>query len=285
MSTAIVTISVASLHVQPDYESLVETQVLMGMPLEVMNVMSDWLFVCTIDGSKAYVHRTNVALAYQDWDGAPKLIVTAFYAQVFLAPDISTYSVCDLVAGNIVGFQPCDVDGFYCVLLPDGRMGFVSSNKVTSLQQWFVACKEPTLSSFIHTAHYFMGVPYTWGGASTKSVDCSGFLYVAAMLTGIVLPRNAYQQATIGERCDEDMLLGDLVFFGDQRITHIGIYLDDDNYLHAQGYVRISSLNPASNDYISRNKLLGATRIANKKGVLVAPRLEALWHSGVSSAV
>jgi cell wall-associated NlpC family hydrolase len=59
------------------------------------------------------------------------------------------------------------------------------------------------------------------------------------------LPRDAYMQASLGETINfsGEARLGDLAFFGkEERITHVGICLGNQEIIHASGKVRIDSL-------------------------------------------
>jgi len=90
------------------------------------------------------------------------------------------------------------------------------------------------------------GTRYRMGGLSKSGVDCSGF----ALLTfrnqfGIELPRSTYEQNKLGQEIKPDQLqAGDLVFFHTGRNNHVGIYLQDNQFLHAstRAGVKISSL-------------------------------------------
>jgi len=95
-----------------------------------------------------------------------------------------------------------------------------------------------------------MGLPYLWGGSSSKMNDCSGFTSTVFLAHGIQLPRDASQQALIGKSVEFDRTFqmvkpGDLLFFGSkERITHVGISLGGYEYIHQDGYVDIGSFDP-----------------------------------------
>ena len=65
------------------------------------------------------------------------------------------------------------------------------------------------------TALEFLNVPYLWGGRSFFGIDCSGFTQIVYKVNGVQLPRDAYQQAELGEVLDfiEEAEIGDLAFF------------------------------------------------------------------------
>lgn len=86
--------------------------------------------------------------------------------------------------------------------------------------------------------HYekWRGTPYVDGGMSPAGIDCSGYTVLAFRdLFGLELPRTAVEQASTGREIPRQGLRGgDLVFFNTGRgKKHVGIYLDDEMFIHA----------------------------------------------------
>lgn len=86
--------------------------------------------------------------------------------------------------------------------------------------------------------HYekWRGTPYVDGGMSPTGIDCSGYTVLAYRdLFGVDLPRTALEQAGSGREIPRQGLRsGDLVFFNTGRNKkHVGIYLYDDQFVHA----------------------------------------------------
>lgn len=113
------------------------------------------------------------------------------------------------------------------------------------------------------TAERFVGIPYLWGGNTVvEGMDCSGFVRAVYNLCGVNIPRTSREQFNVGREVDRsDLVDGDLVFFGasEQRITHVGIYVGNDSFVHAPrrgDNIRVSSLR--ENGYA--NKYVGAKR-------------------------
>ncbi len=92
----------------------------------------------------------------------------------------------------------------------------------------------------------FLNAPYLWGGRSPFGIDCSGFTQIIYKSIGFKLPRDAYQQANIGQTLSfiEESESGDLAFFDNEegKIIHVGIMLSDNKIIHASGKVRIDSI-------------------------------------------
>lgn len=106
------------------------------------------------------------------------------------------------------------------------------------------ALKNITLFDFIEN---WMGTRYRMGGTTKRGVDCSaltGSLLMAVY--GFAVPRTAREQYKATEHLQKDELKeGDLVFFNTHGgVSHVGLYLDNNYFVHAsssQG-VTISSL-------------------------------------------
>ncbi len=107
---------------------------------------------------------------------------------------------------------------------------------------WLQAAAErPEADALVVFAMQFVGYPYIWAGESPETgFDCSGLVYYVFREFGYKVPRTATLQfnytgavpVELGE-----LLPGDLVFFSDtqstSKITHVGIYIGNDQYLHA----------------------------------------------------
>ena len=107
--------------------------------------------------------------------------------------------------------------------------------------------------AFTQTAKSFLEVPYVWGGKTPFGLDCSGLVQLVMNLNGYSFPRDAWQQAEIGEEIsfnpdEPDFEEGDLLYFQNpgKPIHHVAISLGKDLYLHASEWVRINSLDPDS---------------------------------------
>ncbi len=114
----------------------------------------------------------------------------------------------------------------------------------------------------LRTAERFIGVPYRWGGESTTDgFDCSGLTMVVYQLNGLELPRTSADQWRAGRPIDpHELAQGDLVFFstrGRGRVSHVGIYLGGDTFLHAPGRGTPIQTASLSNGYY-RSRYLGA---------------------------
>lgn len=87
----------------------------------------------------------------------------------------------------------------------------------------------------IAEAATWIGTPYKWGGESKEGADCSGFVQSTYKAFGINLPRTAAGMYDNIEHIDpNDVKVGDLMFFkGRSRVSHVGIYIGDNQMIHA----------------------------------------------------
>jgi uncharacterized protein YgiM (DUF1202 family) len=91
--------------------------------------------------------------------------------------------------------------------------------------------------NIVADAKKLLGIPYVWGGTTTKGFDCSGFVQYVLRQNGISMPRTTTEQYQIGTYVTKsDLLPGDLVFLQNTYragISHVGIYIGDGKMIHA----------------------------------------------------
>jgi cell wall-associated NlpC family hydrolase len=106
-----------------------------------------------------------------------------------------------------------------------------------------------SVEQVIRTARRFLGLPYLWGGTTPLGIDCSGFVQLVYGLNGVRLLRDSriqYTQPDLAPVEREELQAGDLLFFGQERISHVGLYLGAGEFIHATSHqtpvVQISHL-------------------------------------------
>lgn len=272
----IINVSVSNLRVDPDFSSEMMTQGLMGMPVRLLQ-RDGWYRIQTPDNYIAWIHRVGVHPVTREelaaWNNAEKIVVTSHYGFVYSQPNRDSQTVSDVVAGNRLRWDGTK-GAFYKVTYPDGREGYISKSISMPEKKWRAALKQDA-AAIIRTAHTLMGVPYLWAGTSSKGVDCSGFMRTILFMHDIIIPRDASQQAYVGEHIDiapdfSNLQPGDLIFFGrkatperKERVVHVGMYIGGKRFIHSQGDVHVSSFDPADElfDEYNLGRLLFAARI------------------------
>lgn len=131
---------------------------------------------------------------------------------------------------------------------PEGALrGYVSLDDASEIVD--LPHRSPAAEDLLATARCFLGTPYLWGGTSGHGIDCSGYVQQVYRLNGVGLARDADQQALEGRAVDTPAA-GDLLFFGSPRVTHVGLSLGGDDFIHA----------PRRSGFVEERKV-GADRI------------------------
>jgi hypothetical protein len=186
-----------------------------------------------------------------------------------------------LLSRNLAAYHFIDESGFYKVRMgnfPSREEAIAQAEGLKSgrvIEEYFIIAPGDYAAArhagggegqlrreITRTAERFIGVPYQWGGESTVSgFDCSGLTMVVYQLNGLELPRTSGDQWVAGRPVDESHLSqGDLVFFatrGGNKVSHVGIYLGGDAFLHAPGRGNTIQVASLSSDYF-RARYLGA---------------------------
>ncbi len=120
----------------------------------------------------------------------------------------------------------------------------------------------PAGQQLVQAAQQFAGTPYSWGGLSSRGLDCSGLVVRAMRLQGRQVPHNAAALYQLGRLVPtRDLQPGDLVFFNTngQGISHVGIWMGANRFIHASSSRRGVVVDALAGYY--EHRLVGARRI------------------------
>lgn len=279
---AIINISVANLRSKPSHSSELATQATLGTLVKVYKQEENWYYVQTPDKYLAWVDAGGIELLDEqkgkNWNRDEKVIFTKTYGHAFLGPEANDPIVSDLTAGGMLSLVKV-TDRHFIVRFPDGRNAYVRKNEAKRYSEWLETLS-PSNENLVATGKTLMGVPYLWGGTSTKGVDCSGFTKTVFFLNGMVIPRDASQQVHTGMSIDstqnfDALQRGDLLFFGrkatdstKEKVVHVGMWIGNKEFIHASGKVRVSSMDKASPNYdeYNLNRYLRTKRVFKQEG-------------------
>ena len=148
-------------------------------------------------------------------------------------------------------------------LKADGELNDATYQKLT----WEAFAKEgiPKVKGkeIVSRAAKYKGVPYVFGGTTTKGFDCSGYVQYVFKDCKAKLPRLADEQALQGIFVTQKQLRpGDLVFFTTYAAgaSHVGIYAGDGMMIHAPRTGDVVKYQSMETDYY-RSQYAGARRV------------------------
>ncbi len=258
----IVKLSVAHLRRQPRHAAELVDQVILGRPVKLLKRQRSWYLVQTeyryIGWMTGYsFHRTDSAGA-QQWEKSPLYRVNTLFAEILSQPRANSPAISDAVMNATVKLLNRNKT-WAKVALPDGREGFIRRAYLSPVPK--LDMNRLSGEQITKTAKTLLGIPYLWGGNSAKACDCSGFTQNVFRANGILLPRDARQQAKDGsaiipKKDFSNVKPGDLLFFGpsEQKITHVGISLGGYDFIHQDSDVHIDSFDSTATNYNAYRK-------------------------------
>ncbi len=270
---ALASSSVSNLHAKPDHTSELVSQALMGTPMKVLDSSGTWYRVQTPDYYIGWIDSGGIKrftpTEMDRWKKSDRYLFNQLSGIIYDNPNLRGGTISDLVLGDLFEVESATRKSLK-IKTPDGRTGYVSRDECITFKDWINPV--PKIESVLELAMQMKGFPYLWGGSSDKAMDCSGLVKLSWYSQGVILARDASQQAQYGESVDfsnlNNLQPGDLLFFGAslQKITHVGIYIGNGNFIHASGRVAIGSIISDDPKYNPKRNLVAARRLQNSIG-------------------
>jgi hypothetical protein len=229
----------------------VSTQALLGEPVMVVAERDGWSEVrlpwqpssLAPEGYPGWVPSSHLVGSDSGDSDSGAHLPTGTIARTLVTPAKHGGLDLDLSLGTVLPFLSIDgtvIDSTVVLFRhPDGGTIEVPSAAVALTPDSIngPAIKGPAIkgTEILATARLFSGLPYQWGGLSGYGVDCSGLVHLAHRVHGLVVPRDAHDQATtatsIGE---EEARPGDPVFFAsDGHVHHVALATRPGFMLHS----------------------------------------------------
>lgn len=192
-----------------------------------------WVKVETEDGCQGFSLREGLIEDDPRWRTSERLRKIASIAgMVYPIADTEKPALLRLPFGariELLEDETSNEKRWLKVKLVNGVIGWIQRGDIKEF-------KVLSLDEVVSLSHQFLELPYIWDGTSSEGYDCSGFIQTLCKERGRLLPRYSWQQASSNQvECVEfnDLQSGDLIFFGDEQISHIGMSLGEDKFIHS----------------------------------------------------
>lgn len=223
-----------------------ETQAVLGSEVEVTEIDGDWAKIVVLDQATPRDER-----GYPGWVPVDQLVESDRFERLTEKKDRAVVTDKKTTLNRTpVGKRPGMEISFNTelpvltenrhgakVALPDGSSAWLDDEAIDVYAPGEKP-EAPEGEDLVETGERFLGLRYLWAGVSAWGFDCSGYTYTIHRAHGIDIPRDAGDQAEVGEDVAvKDLQAGDLLFFaepgGTGSVHHVGMYMGDGKMIHA----------------------------------------------------
>lgn len=225
----------------------VQTQILYGTSVLAVEEQGDWVKVIIpqqatrkeASGYPGWVPRCQLVPETETPAGAKRAEVVADKAWLYGSPADSGEQLLEL---SFLTSLPVleEAEEWVKVQTPADGIGYLKAAEVRLIDGPLAPrpMEGHIGREIVEAGKRFLDLPYLWGGLSSYGYDCSGFAHSMHRYFGILIPRDASDQARQGTLIEKDQLEpGDLLFFayeeGKGAVHHVGIYAGDNRMIHS----------------------------------------------------
>ncbi|MGC8865246.1 MAG: NlpC/P60 family protein [Bacteroidales bacterium] len=230
MSGYICLLTAAALRAEPNHRSELVSQLLFGERVEVLDKFKGWMLVKSLlDDYTGWVDMNQLEPCDESESrGKPAVSKDLF----------------NLISEDATGNRQWITFGALVDMIEPGRL-ILGGRTYHFRGDIKPLSEEPKPDEIMRGGLQWLNVSYLWGGRTPLGVDCSGFVQLVYRAAGIILPRDAWQQAELGVDIPfaSEAREGDLAFFENPEgsIVHVGILNGEGHIIHASGKVRIDA--------------------------------------------
>lgn len=215
---------------EPRDASEMTTQLLFGEAFEILETADKWLRIrCLHDGYEGWIDHKQYLPA------SPEMVAQVQQSTAFCLDVVAAIWRHNARRFVVLGSPLPALENNNISI---GPHQWEFEGEFTDFSLGTVVC----LRKLVNVGLRYLDAPYLWGGRSPFGIDCSGLTQMVMRLCKVSLPRDAWQQASVGEEVlFENAEPGDLAFFHNDkgRVSHVGILFPDNQILHASGRVRL----------------------------------------------
>ena len=240
--------SIANVYKSNTFTSEIVTQALFWEKIVIIEVKGLWNFVVLNDGYSGWIHDfylTSINVLDSN--------------KIFDKNDYKWYWVIDSFADTYnknfkISFGskvPCLIfENNLHMIHPNGLLIKISKKSLMDSNKPF------EMNQILKNISKLNGIPYLWGGKSSFGYDCSGLIQIISFMSNHNLPRDCSMQIKSNKLVSvksSDISKGDLVYFSlTENVDHVGIFLNEIDFIHSSGCVKINSTSKESNIYNSK---------------------------------
>lgn len=218
MNKQIIT-SLCDMKSKPHINSFLETQLLFGEQVSILEKFNNWFYCKTInDDYLGWIENHNVGICSKHTH-----VVKNLMCHCYEKDDIKSKVVKNLFFNSKV--KIIDEKGNWQLTKIDGKVVYIFKKHLLK--------KNITALNWVDYALHFKKVPYLWGGKSILGIDCSGLVQISLNIAGYDFPRNSKDQFNyLNNKSLKNIERGCLIFWN----GHVAIAIDAKNIIHSNAY-------------------------------------------------